>query len=209
MKVHLPWIGKAAGSSANMIFQSYWGKTYSRSFPSSFHYPDTPAQQECQARFHDLRRVWEFAYLQFKPYIPKSQRRNRNTYDNYMADIFKVVNPYQHPSLQTPPASFGLDRYNRMRASMHITEAYFWGSRFNVRWDSWQISNNIASTPNSRFFLVVNKTQQNLSLLIDDAPVWLDAMSIYNAYGWQKGDEFLFYVALSSNSWMGNFNLCD
>lgn len=93
MKVQLPWIGKAAGSSAGTIYQSYWGHTYTRSFPALFHYPDTPAQQATQALFHDVQRFWLPIYQHLEPSIGKEQRKGINAFNVLAKCIYKVFNP--------------------------------------------------------------------------------------------------------------------
>ena len=88
MKLQLPWIGKAAGSSAGQILQSYWGHTYSRSFPSMFHYPNTKLQQECQAKFFDIQRIWQPIYVVIRQHIGSTQRTNLGIYfDGATAEI--------------------------------------------------------------------------------------------------------------------------
>lgn len=209
MKVQLPWIGKAAGSSAGTIYQSYWGRTFARSFPSIFHYPDTPAQQVCQAHFHDIRRVWSGYFRDLEKSAEVGQRANRNIYNIYLSAIFKVFNPYGVPRYTRPPKSFGLDRYNRMRATMSGITTEWKSNAFIIRWKDWEVNNSIKANPSLRMFLVVDRTKQNLHIEYQRISPSYQSVTIYNAYGWEPGDEMFIYVAISSNHWLGNFNLCD
>ena len=207
MKVQLPFIGKATGSSAGLIFQSYWGGTYSRSFPSIFHYPDTPKQQAAQAPFHEINKAWALPYGIIKNAVGENQRRNRNIYNEYLKQALKIYNPYDIPKQRTPLQNFGPDPFNRMRASMLVTYKYIDDSYILIRWQDWAVEKEISYTPSHRIFLLMNKTSRTLhspyGLIIPS----VTGLNIQNYQDWKATDDIVFYVAVYGEGWLGNFNL--
>lgn len=207
MKVHLPWAGKATGSSAGLIYQSYWGKTYARTFPAIFHYPDTPAQQACQAPFYEIQKAWAEPYSYIKNAAGKTQRVNHNIYNEFFKSAMQVYNPYNEPKFRKPLKNFGLDPNNRMRASMHVTLKIIVSSFIFIQWQDWKVTNNLSYTPTNRIFLLINKTQRNLhatqTLILPN----ITGLNIQNTQEWQQNDDILLYVAVYGEGWLGNFNL--
>lgn len=207
MKVQLPWAGKASGSSAGLIYQSYWGRTFARTFPAIFHYPDTTLQQITQAKFHDIRRVWDPIYRNISQYIGKGQRVNRNTYNNYLRGLYRAFNPYDEQSKYMPPRYWGIDPANRMTVELADAEVVNAKENIFVQWGTITLHNKISAAPTNQMFLLLNLTQQ--ALYFDNAGYLPYRHSWYfiNQQDWREGDKILFYTALAAKNWLGNFNL--
>lgn len=207
MKVQLPWIGKAAGSSAGMIYQSYWGRTYARSFPSMFHYPNTPSQQACQSAFHDIRRIWQPIYNELKHFVSSGQRSNRSIYNIYMKSIFRLLNPYGVPKNDVIPSNFGLDRYNTKRVDLGEASLVFRSSDIMLLFTQNSLVNTPYNKTTSEHFILINKTDQTLYYRIASYSPSRRNMDFKNTYRWSSSDDILCFVAISVEGWMGNFNL--
>lgn len=207
MKVQLPWAGKATGNSAGLIYQSYWGRTFARTFPAIFHYPDTKLQQITQAKFHDIRRIWDPIYRNISQYIGRGQRTNRNTYNDYLQGLYRAFNPYNEVSKSAPPRSWGIDPLNRMSVELTEFEVINAKEQIFVQWTSLKLVNKIAAAPTRQFFLLLNLTRQ--ALYFDNAMYLPYRHSWYfiNQQDWREDDKILFYTALAAKDWLGNFNL--
>lgn len=207
MKVQLPWIGKAAGSSAGAIYQTYWGNTYSRSFPALFHYPDTKKQQECQASFFDIQRIWLPIYNTISTQIGKMQRKNKNPFNQLTSSIYHIFNPYKEQKLSRLPNFFGLDPKNRVRIFFSIDEMRIDATAVEM-WFTWfRPYIEIDMTPTTLHFLLFNLSRT--SMYYQTIPFSTDYRNIdfRNTNEWKEGDKLTLYVAISGDSWFGNFNI--
>lgn len=208
MKVQLPWFGKAAGSSAGTIYQSYWGKTYTRSFPFSFHYPDTQRQQKCQATFFDIQRTWLPIYQQVSQSIGPMQRKNKNPFNSMMRNIFRVFNPYGKYYTGHIPEFFGLDPKNRVRPVLLDINLDINPDDVVLTYDMARPYNGLQIRLVKSYLLLFNITQQ--TMLFSEEPFRPDVQRVTfeNTLGWLPSDDYAFYVALAADNWLGNFNLC-
>ena len=206
MKVQLPWLNKATGRSAGTIYQSYWGATYTRSMPALFHYPDTEKQQHTQAIFFDLQRIWLPIYNVLSHSISKQQRKNKNPFNMLSSFIYKIFHPYSISDKEKYPSNFGLDRLNRVRPTinavlMKIDEKYvsvdfFMDRLYNGTQFHFKTSN----------MLLFNITRKSMLFFADEFSGGPKRYELDNTNGWEEGDEVVFYIALSCESWLGNFN---
>lgn len=207
MKVQFPLFGKATGSSAGTIYQSYWGRTYSRSFPFSFHYPDTKKQQECQSTFFDIQRVWLPIYNVIKSFFNPMQRTNKNPFNKLIGYIFRIFNPYAKHKMPDVPSSFGLDRKNLMSISLAVSSTTINEDEVSILFDLNRPYNSTGYPITKIHFLLLNKTQQSMLYQNEPLSYTLRKISFRNTQGWKEKDEIYFYVAASANNWFGNFNL--
>lgn len=207
MKVQLPWAGKATGSSAGLIYQSYWGRTFARTFPSIFHYPDTQLQQITQAKFHDIRRVWDPIYRNISQYIGKGQRVNRNTYNDYLRGLYRAFNPYDEKSKNTPPRYWGIDPANRMTLELADVRIINIKDLIAIRWGTITLHNKISAAPTNQMILLLNLTQQTLYFADVEYVSYRHDWAFRNLQDWREDDKLLFYTAIAAKDWLGNFNL--
>lgn len=207
MKVQLPWYGKASGRSAGTIYQSYWGATYTRSMPFSFHYPDTPDQQACQATFFDIQRPWIPIYNQIKDYLNKYQRKNVNPFNVYSMSIFKIFAPYGKDKYVEVPGKFGLDNLNSMWLELTSISMTITPEEVQLRYG---LAGG-AAPPDHPIkhihFLLFNRTQQSMLFKSQTLMDPLGFMSFVNTNEWKNGDRIFLYVAVSADDWLGNFKL--
>lgn len=206
MKVQLPWAGKASGSSAGLIYQSYWGRTFARTFPAIFHYPDTPAQQICQARFYDTQRILLLFYDYIKTLIGPQQRNNKNIYNIYAKAFMEALNPYNKPKFKDGPKNFGVDPLNRAILQFNDVQMFVNENRGLITFTQEPIKSEIHTTFNYYVLLIFNRTRQNIKFSLVYYVPTITGFNFTNDVGWQNGDEILVYTALQSKTWLGNFN---
>lgn len=206
MKVQLPITGKASGSSAGTIYQSYWGNTYARGFPRLFHYPDTPQQQACQASFFDIQRIWLPCYNQLKTYIKTMQRKNKNPFNLLTSAIYRIFNPYQIRKNDNLPSYFGLDKKNRVYPILTETKLSLNGNYWQLTFIQQRPHIEIAEDFKNMHVLLFNKTSISMYYVIESWDGSLQLVEIENTNNWLFDDEIEVYVALSSPNWLGNFN---
>lgn len=207
MKVQLPWAGKATGSSAGLIYQSYWGKTYARTFPAIFHYPNTPAQQRCQDEYFDMRHEIDACYEEIRYDISPYQKRIRNPYNVIFQSARKMflansLNPYS--MLQE---SFGVDAINAISANIFLGQSYIDSKKvvLDARLISYESKFNFF--PTKCWFTLFNRYRSQL--WTRQAEIQQDYLLAYhdNTTGWRSTDDVYFYVLIADEHYMSNFFL--
>lgn len=205
MKLQLPWLGKATGSSAGLIIQSYWNRTFGRSFPALFHYPDTPEQQEAQAKFYDIQRIWVPIYNELRTNFPKYQVRNKNPFNLFSKNIYKILDPYK-PIYQINFAkNFGLDPLNRVRAVVQDVQRVITPETISLRIIQGRPYIYLNYTFDTMHLLLLNKERQDIIYTklpwTGDLP-WIE---LENTNEWKYGNTLILCYALSCAEWFGNF----
>lgn len=205
MKVQLPWIGKATGSSAGLIYQSYWGGTYSRSFPAMFHYPDTPAQQACQALYWHIRREVGGCYEEIRYDISSYQKRIRNTYNVLFQSVRDMFLKQMADPLNAWQSTFGVDTIPAISAK--IVDADNWFRPNQIIFDSRlrSYSSKFVFVPTRCWFTLVNWTRHELWT----REATLEREYLYSVYpnttGWPQTDNVVFTACIANDHYMSNF----
>lgn len=208
MKVHLPIVGKATGSSAGLIYQSYWGNTYTRSFPFIFHYPDTAKQQKCQFDFYRIQRAWWPIYNQLKLSIPKQCRRNTNVYNKLSNGLYKVFMTYSGIKAQNIVEVWGLDERKTVVFDLEKYPISFDGLKLFVRTDILDIHGKRSFNPISYNMLLCNITQQEFYFKVKQLTEKKILESFIVTSEWSQSDIIVAYVAFSNDEFFTNFYLC-
>lgn len=207
MKVQLTWFGKAAGSSAGTIYQSYFGNTYTRAMPFSFHYPDTKKQQEIQASFFDIQRNWFPIYNQIKLYIKMQQRNDKNVFNRLSQAVYRTLNPYNKKANKEPQRFFGLEPRNENRPVTNALAIDFKNNEIIVYFDMnrpyWNRSEQITTS----HLLLFNRTQQTMAYQHDYFQAGSNEFKFENTMQWSETDDILIYLAIASDNYLANFNL--
>ena len=207
MKVQLPWFGKAAGRSAGTIYQSYYGNTYTRAMPFSYHYPDTKKQQETQASFFDIQRNWFPIYNQIKLNIKMQQRNDKNVFNRLSQGIYKVLNPYNNKKNKEPLRFFGLEPKNVNRPNTARIQVDFKETDIKILFDMnrpyWYRHETISNS----HLLLFNQSQQTMMYQNTKFQAGENMFSFENTLNWQETDTIYVYLALSSENYLANFNL--
>lgn len=207
MKVHLPIVGKATGSSAGLIYQSYWGNTYTRSFPFSFHYPDTAKQQECQASFFDIQRVWIPIYKELTKNIAPMQRKNKNPFNKLTSAVYRIFNPYKRKDHKNLPQNWGLDPNNRVHANIVSPEIRVDSKAVTLSFFMKRATIEVSVSIDETLILLFNQRQQNMYFTTIPLQGDLNTVELENTNNWEIDDDICAYVALAGPNWLGNFNL--
>lgn len=205
MKNQLPWINHAAGTSGNMVYQTYNGHTYSHAKTTLYHYPNTPAQQDTQGKYYNI--MWQFLpiYRHLKKFIPKQVRHNCNMYDVLSHGVFLASLTFPNPLRKTPPKWFGHDTMRQI--DLHFSDI---NSAIDEEWI--RLNFNVLQTSFRRRFkpafshiLLVNITQQMLIAQTDEYQSSTFAIRLQNVSKWQPSDTIAAYLALSDNTFFTNF----
>lgn len=206
MKVQIPILNKATGRSRDTIFQSYYGNTYARSMPILFHYPDTDKQQVTQAKFFDVQRIWIPIYNHLSLSIKRQQRINKNPFNVMSSFVYKIFHPFKPYTPEDYPENFGLDRLDRVKPAVVGTSLYMGQSQVHLSFDMLRPFNGMAFDMTTSNILLFNVTKQ--SMLFTDIPLQAGTNDIYfsNTNHWTISDIVVAYLALSCDSWLGNFH---
>lgn len=207
MKVQLTWFGKAAGRSGGTIYQSYFGNTYTRAMPFSFHYPDSKKQQKTQASFFDIQRNWLPIYDQIKLNIERQQRNNKNVFNRLSQGVYKVLNPYSKKKFEEPQRFFGIEARNENRATTADVRMEFKDPQIVVRFSMyrpyWYRKEWIKDT----HLLMFNLYQQNMMYQQTTFQAGECEFVFENKLFWKDTETIYIYLALSSDNYLANFNL--
>ena len=207
MKVQQPLIGHSSGSLGDMVFQTYHGVTVMHTKSTNYHYPDTPSQQICQAKFYDIQRVWLPIYYELVTCYSVSQRYNRNIFNELSKGIFQVFNPFSNQSRIKPPKNFGVDSLNRVVADLGSVSYTLTKQVIEVHFDGVSISQEVDGRFIWIHYLVCNRSHQNLYYRRMRFSASTNYFGFTNTNDWDQSDEIYFYAAVESDTWMGNFNL--
>lgn len=208
MKVHLPIVGKATGSSAGLIYQSYWGNTYTRSFPFSFHYPDTDKQQKCQFDFFQIQRAWWPIYKELKMSIPKQCRRNTNVYNELSNGLYRALMTYAPVKTENALQVWGLDKRKSVKADLKTSKIIIEDQRVFVSCYLNGFYGKRKFVPSVFNMLLCNITQQEFYLKIEKLESDTIAVEFFVTSEWSQSDIIVAYVAFSNDEFFTNFFLC-
>lgn len=208
MKVHLPIVGKATGSSAGLIYQSYWGNTYTRSFPFSFHYPDTAKQQKCQFDFYRIQRAWWPIYNQLKESIPKQCRRNTNVYNKLSNGLYRVFMTYAPVKSENVLQVWGLDERKSVTADLEASKIIIQDQRVFVSCYLNGFYGKRKFVPSVYNMLLCNINQQEFYLKVAKLESDTIAENFVVTSEWSLSNIIVAYVAFSNDEFFTNFTLC-
>lgn len=208
MKVHLPIVGKATGSSAGLIYQSYWGNTYTRSFPFSFHYPDTAKQQKCQFDFFQIQRAWWPIYNQLKFSIPKQCRRNTNVYNELSNGLYRVFMTYAPVKSENVLQIWGLDKRKSVLVDLKSYNIVLQGGRVFVNCFLYGFYGKRKFVPSVYNMLLCNISKQEFYLKVTKLKSDTIEERFVITSEWSQSDIIVAYVAFSNDEFFTNFYLC-
>lgn len=208
MKVHLPFVGKATGSSAGLIYQSYWGNTYTRSFPFNFHYPDTDKQQKCQFDFFRIQRAWWPIYNKLKFSIPKQCRRNTNIYNKLSKGLYVVFMTYSKIKEENILEIWGLDERKTVMMDIGRMPIRIDNDNIYVGFSINGIYGKRHFSPQSYNMLLCNITQQEFYFQTNEVHAGLNEVEFLILSEWNRTDIIIAYVAFSNDEFFTNFYLC-
>lgn len=207
MKIHLPIVGKATGSSAGLIYQSYWGNTYTRSFPFSFHYPDTSKQQKCQFDFFRIQRAWWPIYNKLKFSIPKQCRRNTNVYNKLSKGLYEVFMTYSIIKADNIVEVWGLDERKAVIMYIEKKRLEFEDNVITARFSINGIYGKRHFSPQNYNMLLCNITQQEFYFQTAEVHAGLNEVKFLVLSEWSRTDIIVAYVAFSNEEFFTNFYL--
>ena len=209
MKVQLPWMGKATGSSAGLIYQSYWGRTFARTFPAMFHYPNTPAQQACQTKYWHNRIEAEACYGTIQRYLSSYQKRITNPYNAMFKSVNDMFIQHETNPYAPIPNDFGIDIRHSVNANIRSVFNVVRPDRVIIDANIINIKSEFQFEPDKAFLILVNFRRKE---------VWTQPANFHggNIYGswpntttWPSTQVAIFYVGLANNHFCTNFFLLE
>lgn len=207
MKAQLPIIHHGSGHAGNIIFQTYWGRTFLRSMPVLFHYPDTPAQQKAQGLYWTITRQFQAIYGIFKRSFPKRNNSNRNIYSVLSKGIFQAADPYDSQHTTPPPLRFGLDTQQQIKLSFLVSKVVVEKTTISI---AFQLSVSLwrrAFRPTRVYLVAVNRTQQSLLGAEQSYQSTEIEFVLQNSVLWESTDAVVAYVAIGNKETLSNFYL--
>lgn len=208
MKVQIPILNKAAGAYAKQIFQSYYGNTYVRNFPASFHYPDTPKQQQVQSSFYNIQRVWWEVYPALAQSIPESQRHNKNVFNILSQGLYKSIMTYLERVPENILRVWGLDKRNCVSLNIAFDLITAANGFYTIKARVLEIKSRRRFAPNKTHLLLYNVTRQIfLYAVIPYNGPYID-FRLYVGEMWPGDNLIIAYMALSDPHFLSNFYLC-
>lgn len=207
MKVQLPVVNHASGTTGNLIFQTYRGRTYARAFPAIFHYPDTKKQQDCQASFFDIQRIWLPIYKELTKNIAPMQRKNKNPFNKLTSAVYHIFNPYQRKKYKRIPQNWGLDPDNRIHANIVSPDIRVDKEKVTLSFYMQRPTIGVSVPISETLVLLFNQRQQNMYFTTIPLQGDLNTIDFKNTNNWELTDDICAYIALAGREWLGNFNL--
>lgn len=205
MIVQSPLLGNQSGSSGEMVFQPYGGRTIMRSKPALFHYQPTPKKAAAQNKYYLLRSKWLPVYRQLKPYFPTTNRQGLNYFNILTSGVFKAAQTFHPYNQQDPIPRFGFDIYNRIQSKKGSISAVFSGGAYLIRLNSYTMSSNVNFTPTYIHGLMLSPALQDVQLHtinFQAAPV---TFPFDNSNAWLPGNTIYLYIAFSNNEYFSDF----
>lgn len=205
MKFQFPWIRNASGTSAGLVFQTYRGRTYGHAKTEFYHYPNTPAQQDTQGKFYNIMRQYIAIYPELSHFIPRSQRQNRNVFNDFGSAMFAASLTYPNPYRKYPPLKFGVDKDNTLTIAVVIDSLVINDKTINVLAKYTYSTFRRVFAPKTLHVFFANSSQQEI--LYTHQPASQDdfSLSLSNSKQWLQSDNISMYVALSDQSFLSNF----
>lgn len=207
MKVQLPVVNHASGTTGNLIFQTYRGRTYARALPTIFHYPNTPAQQIVQGKFYNIMQQYRQIFRVFQKITPKPIRQKCNIFDTYAKGIFQAAGTYSSDKTLPPPRYFGTDRQQQCKISAIAAEIHIEKTIVKISVTPKLTLWRRRFVPNLYNLLLVNATQQTLMMITDIYGGGEVGADFYNAQDWRDTDTIHIYLMLSNSEFLSNFYL--
>lgn len=205
MKFQLPWIGNANGSTGDMVFQTYRGRTYGHVKTNNYHYPDTEAQQKAQGLFYNIIHQYNAIYPTLKTLIPRAQRANTNVYDVIASGLFWASLTYPNPKRKVPPQYFGLDKTPQVRLAPNDVDIYVDPKSIKIACSIQIYTFRRLFEPLKFQLFAINVTQQMLIYTDGEYHPNTIAEIFENVSGWSDKDHVEAYVSLLSPSFMSNY----
>lgn len=207
MKVQMPIVGHAAGRTAGLIYQTYNGHTYARSLPVIYHYPDTPLQQDCQAKFYNIQEQWLPIYNSFKRLIPRNQRHNTNMFNVLSAGVYLAAQTYANSNSKGRPQHFGSDIQQQIQIKTIKAGISIDPKLVVIDADVVFVSWRRTFVPRACSLLLVNASQQLLMFTRFDYSESDFRIEFSNMQSWLQGDSISAYLALASKDFFTDFYL--
>lgn len=207
MKFQLSWVGAAAGSSGDMVFQHYHGRTYGHVKTNNYHYPDTPAQQVCQGKFYDV--LWQYLpiYNAIRLRSANVNFNGLNAFNIWLSAIYRAAETYRFTPPRLNLKKFGTDIYDNV--TIASTPAVVTWPYDYIRFATdLSYQSLIDFVPLFMPTIGINVTNQTLLLTMyglgSSLPPYIQ---FTNTQDWHQGDELKVYAALISENFMSNFFL--
>lgn len=205
MRVQSPISGAMTGSAGNITFQHYNGRTYGRSKPVIFHYGPTPAQAANQAKYYGIRRQWNPLYREIKSYIPESQLKQTNAFNQLSDGVFKALGTFQTDEQPEPLRKFGFDVFDRLVLRLGNYDLYFLEPYYYITFYDFDYLSDVVFIPTFAHALYLCPDLQEIQYNLVHFNANHLTFVFENTQNWFPSHYFDMYVALSDEHCFSNF----
>lgn len=205
MKLQLPWIGRASGTSAGMIYQSYHGMTVMRAKPVIYHYPNTKPQQTAQAKYWTIMEQWLAIYRSTRKLFPKVMPSNYNIFNVWGRGIYQAALTYPRVFRNKPPRFFGNDRRETIRLSFPVADYDLEDAVLKLAFGVDIQYRHRTITPELLHCILINQTRQSLQYAVTKYEPSNFDLVFEDLEGWQPSDGITVYVAIQDQEFFTNF----
>lgn len=205
MRVQSPISGAMSGSAGRIIFQHYHGNTYGRAFPVIFHYQPTPAQAATQNKYYGIRRYWLPTYRKIKPWIPNSQLKQANAYNNLTEAVYKALGVFSPTHETDMMRKFGLDVFDHLILRLGDYTLYYIEPYYYITFWDFDFTSDVDFIPEYAHALYFCPDLQQIQYCVVDFNADHLTFIFVNSRNWFPDHTFEMYVALSDEQYFSNF----
>ena len=120
--------------------------------------------------------------------------------------IYKIFHPYSLSKNEKFPSNWGLDSLNRIRPTTNTPSIKIDDNDIRIDFEMNRPYNGTQFIFTTSNMLIFNITRQSMLFFTDEFSGGIKEYKMENTNNWQQEDEMIFYIALSCESWLGNFN---
>lgn len=193
------------GSAGNLTFQHYNGRTYGRSKPVIFHYGPTPAQAANQTKYYGIRAQWNPLYHEIKPYIPESQLKQTNAFNQLSDGVFKALGTFVTDEQPETIRKFGFDTFDRLILRLGNYDLYYQEPNYYITFYDFDYHSTVDFVPTFAHALYLCSDLQEIQYNLVDFNADHLTFIFVNSRNWFPDHSFDMYVALSDEQYFSNF----
>lgn len=205
MRVQSPIVGNIVGSSGELVFQHYNGRTYARSKPVIFHYQPTPAQYAAQNKYYRIRNQTNPIYTTIKRYIPQDLYKEVNPANALTKGIFSALATFTGTNQLNLPTRFGFDIYDRFQLRLGNYQLYYKAPFYYITFWDFQFSSKVQFAPIYAHALYLCPDLQEAMYWIGFFNAEHLTFAFPDSLRWFPDHSFNMYVALSDENYFTNF----
>ena len=121
--------------------------------------------------------------------------------------IYRIFHPYEPLRNEKVPSNFGLDRLNRVRPTVFEPEISVKENEVIVHFNMGRPWVGVDMTVKTTHILLFNLSRELMLYVPIDFKPDIQEVTMANVQQWNAEDKIYWYMALSGDTWLGNFNV--